>query len=43
MLPATQQEIEHVTEYMKSQAPDLTVLLALHLRPRSSMISRTNW
>jgi hypothetical protein len=27
MLPATEQEIEHVTEYMRSQAPDLTVLL----------------
>ncbi len=25
MLPVTQREIEHVTEYMKSQAPDLTV------------------
>jgi hypothetical protein len=25
MLSATQHEIEHVTEYMKSQAPDLTV------------------
>jgi len=25
MLPATQMEIEHVTEYMQSQAPDLTV------------------
>jgi len=25
MLPATQKEIEHVTEYMRSQAPDLTV------------------
>jgi hypothetical protein len=25
MLPATQEEIEHVTEYMRSQAPDLTV------------------
>jgi hypothetical protein len=25
MLPATQREIEHITEYMQSQAPDLTV------------------
>src|ERR1035441_3545199 len=25
MLPATQEEIEHVTEYMRSQAPDLIV------------------
>ena len=25
MLPATQEEIQHVTDYMKSQAPDLTV------------------
>src|SRR6266567_5662087 len=25
MLSATQKEIEHVTEYMRSQAPDLTV------------------
>ncbi len=25
MLPATQREIEHVTEYMRSQAPDLAV------------------
>lgn len=27
MLPATQGEIEHVTEYMRSQAPELTVQL----------------
>lgn len=27
MLPATQGEIEHVTEYMRSQAPALTVQL----------------
>ena len=25
MLPATQEEIDHVTEYMQSQAPDLAV------------------
>jgi hypothetical protein len=25
MLPATQEEIDHVTEYMVSQAPDLKV------------------
>jgi hypothetical protein len=25
MLPATQDEIDHVTEYMRSQAPDLEV------------------
>jgi len=27
MLPATQREIEHVTEYMRSEAPELTVRL----------------
>ena len=25
MLPATQKEIDHVTEYMMAEAPDLTV------------------
>jgi len=39
MLHATEREIEHVTEYMRSQAPDLTVQLVQKVIRRMFTVS----